>query len=106
MLLASRCLLVVSYTIDYGKMGDQTFDTDLLAGDDGHLWLFAQVCVLKQQMRAHQVQIDHLKEALERTIKSTPETTNLCEKYSRCGGVLLEEHGRLACTDCGDVRYL
>ena len=87
-------------------VGDQLLDTDLLGGDEGHLWLFAQVCILKQQVRAQQIQIDHLEEALERTTKSTPETTNLCGKCSRCGGVLLEEHGRLACTNCGDVRYL
>lgn len=76
-----------------------------LLGDEGHLWLFAQICLLKQQVKAQQTQIDHLEQALKTTVERTDEP-NLCGKCSRCSGVLLKDQGHLISTDCGDVRHL
>ncbi len=41
-------------------MGKQSVNMVTLLGNEGHLWLFAQIYLLKQQVKAQQAQIDHL----------------------------------------------
>ncbi|WP_266081138.1 hypothetical protein [Haladaptatus caseinilyticus] len=87
--------------------GEQSVDMErLLSNSKNQPWLFAQVCLLKQQVKEQRSRIDHLERALEELVDKTSGETTLCGDCSRCGGILLEERDRLVCTDCGDVRYL